>query len=78
MAYRRPVVKSPPRNFKVNYIEEPPLETAQVNFITNLVPKIARKNPSGEDIQLELSQELCKYLQKSVAVLVTEKKDNIP
>ena len=50
-ARRAPPPRSPPRNFKVNYIEEPPLETAQVNFISTLVPKIARKHSSSEDIQ---------------------------
>lgn len=73
-ARRAPPPRSPPRNFKVNYIEEPPLETAQVNFISTLVPKIARKHSSSEDIQLEFSQELCKYLKQSVGVFVTEKR----
>ena len=77
MAYRRPPPKSPPRNFKVNYIEEPSLETAQVNFISTLVPKLAKRMTSAEDIQFELSQELCKYLKKSVAVLVAENKPNV-
>lgn len=79
MAYKRPTVRSPPRNFKVNFIEEPPLETAQTNFIANLVPKIGRKYPSSpEEIQKELSQELCKYLKKSVGVLVVENNQNVP
>ena len=77
MAYRRTAPKSLPRNFKVNYVEEPPLETAQVNFISALVIKIAKRVTSAEDIQLELSQELCKYLKKSVAVLVAENKPNV-
>jgi hypothetical protein len=79
MTYRRPAPasRSPPRNFKVNYIEEPPLNTADVNFINNLVPKIGRKCTTAEDIQLELSMELCKYLQKSVGVSVTEKQEGV-
>ena len=51
MTYRRPAPRSPPRNFKVNFIEEPPLDTAQVKFIETLVPKIAKKSPAAEDIQ---------------------------
>lgn len=76
MAYRKSAVRSPPRNFKVNFIEEPPLNTVQVNFISSLVPKIARKCTTAEDIQSELSKELCQYLQKSIGVYVSEKKDS--
>lgn len=70
MTYRRPQPRSPPRNFKVNFIDEPPLNTAGQNFIANLVPKIAKNSPVAEDIQIELSKELCKYLKQSVGVSV--------
>lgn len=42
MAYRRPQARSPPRNYKVNFLEEPSLDNSQKTFITNLVPKIGR------------------------------------
>jgi len=78
MSYRRPQVKSPPRNYKVNFVEEPPLEVTQKTFITNLVPKIGRNATTPEQIQIELSNELCKYLKKSVGVSVIESKDVNP
>ena len=79
MAYKRPTVRSPPRTFKVNFVKEPPLNTDQTNFISTIVSKIGRKYPSSpEEIQKELSQELCKYLKKSVGVLVVENNQNVP
>ncbi len=43
MSYRKPPApRSPPRNFKVNYIEDPPLTASQKTYITQLVPKIGR------------------------------------
>ena len=79
MAYRRPAPRSPPRNFKVNFIEEPPLNSQDVKFLETVVPKIARKYPSSpEEIQSELSQELCQNWKRSVGVLVVEKNDKVP
>ena len=42
MAYRRPQPRSPPRNFKVNFDIEPPLEQASIDYIHNLIPKLGR------------------------------------
>jgi hypothetical protein len=42
MAYRRPAPRSPPKNFKVSFIEEPPLSNEQQNFIDKTVPKLAK------------------------------------
>lgn len=74
MKYRSP--RSPPKNYKVNFIEEPPLETPQRTYLMNLVPRIGRSCVSAEDNQYELSQELSKYLKKSVSVSVVEKPNN--
>jgi hypothetical protein len=74
MKYRSP--RSPPKNFKVTFLEEPPLNNLQKNYLVNLVPKIGRACSAPEEIQLELSTELCKYLQKSVGVSVVEKPAN--
>ncbi len=50
MAYRK--ARSPPRNFKVNYIDEPPFDNAQKTFINNLIPKVAKSSPSADQQQL--------------------------
>ena len=69
MGNKRPT--SPHRDFKINFINEPPLKAEQINFIVALVPKIASKHPSAlKDIQQELCYELCKYLDRDVGVLI--------
>ena len=54
MKYR--ASRSPPRNFKVNLIDEPPFPPAQRNQFPAMVPKIARSCSTAEDNQIELSQ----------------------
>lgn len=68
--------RSPPRNYKVNLIDEPPFNAAQKSYLMTCVPRICRNCTAPEDIQLELSQDLCKYLQKSVGVSVVIKDEN--
>ena len=68
--------RSPPRNYKVNLIDEPPFNSAQKTFFLSCVPRISRSCTGPEQIQLELSNELCKYLQKSVGVSVTVKPED--
>jgi hypothetical protein len=58
--YSKYRARSPPRNFKVNLMEEPPLTQAQKSYLMACVPRIARTNPSAEDFQAELSKELCR------------------
>jgi hypothetical protein len=74
MKYRSP--RSPPKNFKVNFLEEPPLNNVQRNYLTTTVIRITKACTSPEEVQLELSTELCRYLQKSVGVSVVEKPAN--
>jgi hypothetical protein len=44
--------RSPPRNFKVNLIDEPPFTQAQKSYLMSCVPRIGRSCPTAEDIQL--------------------------
>lgn len=74
MKYRTP--RSPPKNYKVNFLEDPPLNNVQRTYLTTLIPKIAKASTTPQEIQLELSNELCRYLQKSVGVSVVEKPAN--
>jgi len=62
--------RSPPRNFKVNLIDEPPFDPAQRKYLLDIVPKIGKTVTSAEDFQLQLSTELCKYLKEGVGVSV--------
>ena len=78
MSYRRAQPRSPPRNFKVNFVESPPLDNASQNHIMNIVPKLARAHVNPEDLQIELSKELCKYLGKSVGVLIQQQQNETP
>ena len=55
MSYRRTQPRSPPRNYRVNFLEDPPLENSQKTYITNLVPKIGRNCTNADQIQIELS-----------------------
>jgi hypothetical protein len=66
--YTKYRARSPPRNFKVNLIDEPPLTQPQKTYLMNAVPKMARTTPSADDFQVELSKDLCREFKQSVGV----------
>jgi hypothetical protein len=50
MKYR--ASRSPPRNYKLNFIDEPPFTAPQKSFLNTCVPRIGRNCTSPEEIQL--------------------------
>lgn len=40
--------RSPPRNFKVNLIDDPPFDNVQKNYFMSLVPRIAKSCTTAE------------------------------
>ncbi len=54
MKFRSP--RSPPKNYKVNFVDGLTLSAAEKNYLTSLVPKIGRAFTSSEENQLELSK----------------------
>ena len=74
--YTKYRARSPPRNFKVNLIDEPPLTQQQKTYLMTTVPRIARTTPTPEDFQVELSKDLCREFKKSMGVSAVVKAED--
>lgn len=62
--------RSPPKNYKLNFLNEFEMSTVEKNYLTNLIQKTARTFSTAAENQEELSHELCKHYKKSVGVSV--------